>query len=59
MISTATPAQGVVGRKRVVLLAPDVFPASSKVLRSPDMECQQLKPLSTLSEEALKTNVVY
>jgi len=42
---------GVVGRKRVVLLAPDVFPASSKVLRSPDMECQQLKPLSTLSEE--------
>ena len=42
---------GVVGRKRVVLLAPDVFPASGKVLRSPDMECPQLKPLANLPEE--------
>ena len=39
------------GRKRVVLLAPDVFPASGKVLRSPDMECQLLKPLANLPEE--------
>lgn len=42
---------GVVGRKRVVLLAPDVFPASGKVLRSPDMECPHLKPLANLPEE--------
>lgn len=35
----------------MVLLAPDVFPASGKVLRSPDMECDQLKSLSTLPEE--------
>ncbi|CAJ1375227.1 unnamed protein product [Effrenium voratum] len=42
---------GVVGRKRVLLFAPDAFPASSKVLRSPDMDCEELRALSGLAEE--------
>jgi len=42
---------GVVGRKRVILFAPDEFPADPSFARKPDMSSSKLQSLTQLPEE--------
>jgi len=42
---------GVIGRKKVILLAPDEFPADSGWQRRPDLVSHELHPLPQLPEE--------
>jgi len=48
---------GVIGRKRVILFAPDQFPADSRRPRRPDMTSSELHPLSYMPEEEAWTKL--